>query len=69
MVGFIEIFDVCQNIKDIELKLQGAIMYIILNFCDNEKWNSLVKQVYDNDDNNRIFMITIISSLNPNNDD
>ena len=69
LVGFIEIFDVCQNIKDIELKLQGAIMYIILNFCDNEKWNSLVKQVYDNDDNNRIFMITIISSLNPNNDD
>ena len=71
MVGFIEIFDACQNIKDIEIemRLQGAILYIILNLCDNKKWNSLAKQLDDNDDNNRRFMITLISSLNPNNDD
>ena len=69
LVGFIEIFDACQNIKDIEMRLQGAILYIILNLCDNKKWNSLAKQLDDNDDNNRRFMITLISSLNPNNDD
>ena len=70
MVGFIEIFDKCQNIKDIEMKLQGAILYIILNFCDNEKLNSLWNKVNDNDDdNNRDFMIILISSLNPNNVD
>ena len=71
LVGFIEIFDACQNIKDIEIemRLQGAILYIILNLCDNKKWNSLAKQLDDNDDNNRRFMITLISSLNPNNDD
>ena len=52
------------------MKLQGAILYIILNFCDNEKLNSLWNKVNDNDDdNNRDFMIILISSLNPNNVD
>ena len=69
MVGFIEIFDACQNIKDIEMRLQCAILYIILNFCDNEKLNSLANKVCDNDDNYRKFMMILISSLNPNNDD
>ena len=67
LVGFVEIFDGCQNIQNIEMKLQGAILYIILNFFDNEKLNSLLDKVEDNDDNNRTFIMILISSINPNN--
>ena len=68
LVGFVEIFDRCQNIQNIEKKLQGTILYIILNFFDNEKLNSLLDKVEDDDDNNnRSFMMILIISLNPNN--
>ena len=67
LAGFVEIFDRCQNIQNIEKKLQGTILYIILNFFDNEKLNSLLDKVEDDDDNNnRAFMMILISSINPN---
>ena len=44
LVGFIEIYEKNQNITEVESKLQGALLYIILNFLDFAKkyWSQTI---------------------------
>ena len=67
MAGFIEIFEKNQQFKDIELKLQCALIYIILNFLSIEKISSLLACEKEIDENNRIKMKILISSMIQNN--
>ena len=67
MAGFIEIFEKNQQFKDIELKLQCALIYIILNFLSIEKISSLLACKKEIDENNRIKMKILISSMIQNN--
>ena len=63
MVGFIEISENSQQFRDIELKLQCALIYIILNFLSIEKISSLLACEKEIDENNSIKMKILISSM------
>ena len=66
LLGFIEIFENNQKVKDIEIKLLCAILYMQLNIFGYEKMNSLLTGKSRNDmNNNRNIMIMLITSLNP----
>ena len=65
LLGFIEIFENNQKVKDIEIKLLCAILYMLLNIFGYEKMNSLLVGRNKNDMNNRNIMIMLITSLNP----
>ena len=64
LLGFIEIFENNQKVKDIEIKLLCAILYMQLNIFGYEKMNSLLTGRNKNDMNNRNIMIMLITSLN-----
>ena len=66
LIGFVEIFENNQDINDIERKLKGALLYIILELLGIEKFNSLVADVNKkNVANDRIIMKLLIISVNP----
>ena len=67
LIGLIEIFENNQNIKDIETKFQGAILFILINFLDCEKINSIATNGYKNNMDDRNIIKMLISSINPNN--
>ena len=70
LIGFVEIFENNQDINDIERKLKGALLYIILELLGIEKFNSLVADVNKkNVANDRIIMKLLIISVNPVNYD
>ena len=70
LIGFVEIFENNQDINDIERKLKGALLYIILELLGIEKFNSLVADVNKkNVANDRILMKLLIISVNPVNYD
>ena len=63
LVGFIEIYEKNQNITEVESKLQGALLYIILNFLDCEKLLTFVADETKDNINERNIIKTLISSL------
>ena len=63
LVGFVEIYEKNQNITQVESKLQGALLYIILNFFDSEKLLSFLNDENKDDINERNIMKKLISSL------
>ena len=70
LIGFVEIFENNQDINDMERKLKGALLYIILELLGIEKFNSLVADVNKkNVANDRILMKLLIISVNPVNYD
>ena len=66
LLGFIEIFENNQNINDIEMKLQGAILFIILNLIDEKRLVSVLDEVNKNNESIRNIMKILICSVNPN---
>lgn len=66
LLGFIEIFENNQNINDIEMKLQGAILFIILNLLDEKRLGSVSDEVNKNNESIRNIMKILICSVNPN---
>ena len=66
LLGFIEIFENNQNINDIEMKLQGAILFIILNLLDEKRLGSVLDEVNKNNESIRNIMKILICSVNPN---
>ena len=62
MIEFIEIFENNQNIENIEMKMQGAILFIMLKLYDDKKLISIFDEVNKNNDNVR----NIIKSVNQN---
>ena len=70
LIGSVEIFENNQGIHDIERKLEGALLYIILELLGIEKFNSLVDNVNKkNVENDRFLMKLLISSINLVNND
>ena len=66
LIGFVEIFENNQDINEIERKLKGALLYIILELLGIEKFNSLDADVNKkNVANDRILMKLLIISVNP----
>ena len=65
LIGFIEILENNQNIKDIEMKLQGTILFIILKLVDEKKLLSVLDEGNKNNENIRDIMKILIYSINP----
>ena len=64
LIEFIEIFENNQNIENIEMKMQGAILFIMLKLYDDKKLISIFDEVNKNNDNVRNIIKILISSLN-----
>ena len=70
LIGYVEIFENNQGIHDIERKLEGALLYIILELLGIEKFNSLVVDVNKkNVANDKLLMKLLIRSINLVNND
>ena len=70
LIGSVEIFENNQGIHDIERKLEGALLYIILELLGIEKFNSLVIDVNKkNVANDILLMKLLIRSINLVNND
>ena len=70
LIGSVEIFENNQGIHDIERKLEGALLYIILELLGIEKFNSLVIDVNKkNIANDILLMKLLIRSINLVNND
>ena len=61
MIGFIEIFENNQNIENIEMKMQGAILFIMLKLCDDKKLISIFDEVNKNNENVRNIIKILIT--------
>ena len=66
LIGFIEIFENNQNIKGIEVKLQGALLFIISKLLDKEMFIAISNKVNKNNEDIRFIIKILISSINPN---
>ena len=64
LIGFIEIFENNQNIENIEMKMQGAILFIMLKLYDEKKLIFIFDEVTKNNENVRNIIKILISSLN-----
>ena len=64
LIGFIEIFENYNNIENIEMKMQGAILFIMLKLCDDKKLISIFDESIKNNENVRNIIKILISSLN-----
>ena len=64
LIEFIEIFENNQNIENIEMKMQGAILFIMLKLCDDKKLISIFDEVNKNNENVRNIIKILISSIN-----
>ena len=64
LIEFIEIFENNQNIENIEMKMQGAILFIMLKLYDDKKLISIFDEVNKTNENVRNIIKIIISSLN-----
>ena len=64
LIGFIEIFENNHNIENIEMKMQGAILFIMLNLYDEKKLLSIFDEVIKINENVRNIIKILISSLN-----
>ena len=67
LIGFIEVFENNKNINDIEMKLQRAILFIILNLLDEKKLLSVLDEANKSNENIRSLMKILIYSINPSN--
>ena len=64
LIEFIEIFENNQNIENIEMKMQGAILFIMIKLFDDKKLISIFDEVNKKNENVRNIIKIIISSLN-----
>ena len=64
LIGFIEIFENYNNIENIEMKMQGAILFIMLKLYDEKKLISIIDESIKNNENVRNIIKILISSLN-----
>ena len=64
LIEFIEIFENNQNIENTEMKMQGAILFILLKLYDDKKLISFFDGVNINNENVRNIIKILIGSLN-----
>ena len=64
LIEFIEIFENNQNIENIEMKMQGAILFIMIKLFDDKKLISIFDEVNKNNENVRNIIKILISSIN-----
>ena len=64
LIGFIEIFENYNNIENIEMKMQGAILFIMLKLYDEKKLIFIFDESIKNNENVRNIIKILISSLN-----
>ena len=60
-----EVYENNQDMVDIEMKLQGAILFAMLNFFSEEKLIPIIDEINKNNESVEKIMKVIILSFNP----